>query len=113
MVLFNPAMGKANSDGSRGSTRTHGPPEKVTPLTYASTKQPPCIMFFGTADGLLEGAELFRKASEKAGNVCTIVTYEGQGHGFFNHGRSGGNYYNLTLAEADKFLVELGWLPPK
>ena len=41
------------------------------------------------------------------------VTYEDQGHGFFNHGRSGNRYYKLTLAETDKFLVELGWLPAK
>jgi len=68
-------------------------------------------MFFGTNDELLEGAELFRQRSEEAGNDCRIVTYEGQGHGFFNYGRNSGEFYELTLAEADSFLVELGWLP--
>ena len=38
---------------------------------------------------------------------------EGQGHGFFNYARSEGRYYRLTVAEADKFLTELGWLKPK
>ena len=114
MVLFNPFMGKTGG-GERGGQgdRTKGEPSKLYPLTYASAKQPPCIMFFGTADGLLEGAELFRKESVKAGNDCKIVTYEGQGHGFFNHGRSDGKYYKLTLAAADEFLVGLGWLPPQ
>ena len=112
MLLFNPWMGSAESD-NRQNSRTRGSPEKITPLTYASVKQPPCIMFFGTADRLLEGAELFRKESKKAGNDCKMVTYEGQGHGFFNHGRSNNKYYDLTLSETDKFLVELGWLSPR
>jgi acetyl esterase len=120
MVLFNPAMALARDARmserylerikSRGDDgRLRGPREKSSPLTYASVKQPPCIMFFGTADDLLQGAELYRSDSEKAGNACKIVTYEGQGHGFFNRGE----YYGKTLAEADKFLVSLGWLKSK
>ena len=120
MVLFNPALALARDprmsaaylerikiDGADG--RLRGSREKASPLTYASAKQGPCIMFFGTADLLLEGAELYRKDSEKAGNACTIVTYEGQGHSFFNKGE----YYDKTLVEADKFLVSLGWLKSK
>ena len=45
-----------------------------------------------------------------AGNQCQLVGYEGQAHGFFNYGRGGGKYYDETLAELDKFLVELGYL---
>ena len=120
MVLFNPALALARDarmseryltrikiDGDDG--RLRGSREKASPLTYASTKQASSIMFFGTADDLLEGAEIYRKDSEKAGNACKIVTYEGQGHGFFNKGE----YYNKTLAEADSFLVSLGWLEKK
>jgi acetyl esterase/lipase len=107
MVLFNPAMG--HNAGSESEKRTHGPIEKAAPFTYASKKQPPCIMFFGTEDRLLEGAKLYRKISEKAENQCRIVTYEGQGHGFFNRGK----YYDLTLTEMDAFLVDLGWIPSK
>ena len=60
-------------------------------------------------DRLLIGAEAFAKASTKAGNECRIVTYEDQGHGFFNKGR-GGKYYDLTVAEMDKFLAKHGFL---
>ena len=119
MVLFNPAMALSVDDrlsekylariNQGGGRKTNVAVEKLSPLTHASSKQAPCIMFFGTADDLLEGAELYRKDSEKAGNSCKIVTYEGQGHGFFN----GGEYYDKTLAEADKFLVSLGWLKSK
>ena len=116
MVLFNPAMGQSErqANTSQGmKDRTHGDPAKVTPLTFASTKQPPCIMFFGTDDGLLEGAELFREKSVEAGNRCEIVTYDGQGHGFFNYRENGNQHFDLTLAAADRFLVKLGWLAAK
>jgi acetyl esterase/lipase len=113
MVLFNPFMGLADIGDVPESSRTRGPYEKVFPLTYATKKQPPCVMFFGTADRLLSGAELFRQKSVEAGNDCNIVTWEGQGHGFFNHGKADGKYYNLTVAEAEKFLSQLGWLKPQ
>ena len=86
--------------------RSHAPIQDVSPLTYASTKQPPCIMFFGTADRLLQGAQLYQEDSTEAGNLCEIVTYDGKGHGFFNSGE----HYDLTLAAADTFFVDCGWL---
>jgi acetyl esterase/lipase len=122
VVLFNPAMALSADERmskkylariDQGERRTKVGKPKISPLTYASSKQPPCIMFFGTADDLLEGAELYRKDSEKAGNSCKLITYEGQGHGFFNYGARGGKYYDLTLAEMDRFLVDLGWLKQK
>jgi acetyl esterase/lipase len=122
MVLFNPAMALSADERmskkyldriGQGARRTKVGPAKISPLPHASAKQPPCIMFFGTADDLLEGAELYQKDSEKAGNSCRILTYEGQGHGFFNYGARGGKHYDLTVAEMDRFLVDLGWLERK
>ena len=43
---------------------------------------------------------------KKAKRPCKLVGYEGAGHGFFNRGDD----YTKTLAEADGFLVDLGWL---
>lgn len=108
MVLFNPYMGDAKSKGE--NDRAHGAIEKSIPFTYASEKQPPCVMFFGTGDKLLQGAKEFQELSTQAGNRCKLVTYEGQGHGFFNYGKSKNKYYDLTVNEADRFLVGLGWL---
>lgn len=115
LVLFNPALcvapdkrmsaaelSRANSVAKRARTSM----ANVSPLNYASTKQPPMIMFFGTKDELLRGAEYYKQDSEQAGNTCTLLTYEGQGHGFFN----GAKYRQLTIDEMDKFLVGLGWL---
>ena len=113
MILFNPALGSAEAKeaaAKRMADRLRGPVEKAMPLTYASKKQPPCIMFFGTKDGLLAGAQAHCEASKKAGNQCKIVTYEGQGHGFFNQRGGNDKYYKATLGETEKFLTELGWL---
>lgn len=124
MVLFNPGMALAPHEGlsdaylarirgGEGGKRSNVSVEKLSPLTYAERKQAPCIMFFGTADPLKEGADLYCSVSSKAGNQCKVVGYEGQGHGFFNYNSGGGKYYGLTLAEMDKFLVGLGWLEAK
>lgn len=43
---------------------------------------------------------------KKAGRPCKLVGYEGAEHTFFR--RAG--YYDKTLAEADAFLVDLGWI---
>jgi len=122
MVLFNPALAIAASkhfpeainrrmDRSKKlSGRSHGPLEEISPLNFAERKQPPCIMFFGTADNLKAGADIFVNVSTKAGNDCKMVSYQGQNHGFFGYDRSGGKYYKLTVEEMDKFLVKLDWL---
>ena len=116
LVLFNPALAIAWDERmpkefrelaqQKMSGRSHAPIQDVSPLTYASTEQPPCIMFFGTADRLLQGAQLYQEDSTEAGNLCEIVTYDGKGHGFFNSGE----HYDLTLAAADTFFVNCGWL---
>ena len=43
---------------------------------------------------------------KKAGRACKLVGYDGAGHGFFNRGED----YSKTPAEADGFLVDLGWI---
>ena len=114
MVLFNPFLGfTPDTEPAARQRPTRGPIDNILPMTYADHKQPPCIMFFGTADRLLRPAELFRDKSVEAGNACRIVTYQGQGHGFFNARREQGKYYKLTVAEMDQFLVGLGWLSEK
>ena len=122
MVLFNPAMAIAKSkhfsddinkrfeSNNKLKGRSHGPMEKISPLNFVESKQPPCIMFFGTDDNLKAGADVFINVSSKAGNDCKMVSYEGQGHGFFNYGKSDGKYFKLTVEEMDNFFVNLGWL---
>ncbi|MEM6776804.1 MAG: alpha/beta hydrolase fold domain-containing protein [Planctomycetota bacterium] len=115
MVLFNPALAIASDPRMTkeelrriavAESRARTSMDSVSPLKFASTKQPPMIMFFGTEDGLLRGAEFYMQDSKEAGNTCTLITYEGQGHGFFNRNE----YRAKTIMEMDQFLVGLGWL---
>ncbi|MDV6032347.1 MAG: exo-alpha-sialidase [Phycisphaera sp. RhM] len=50
---------------------------------------------------------------KKAGNACELIGFEGQGHGFFNHGRGDNSNYESTIRELDRFLVSHGFLEPQ
>ena len=106
MVLFNPGVGRPNM-GEGSDVRD--PDGKGELVQYVKPNQPPCINFFGTEDPFLAVARKFQEAYIKAGNRCEITTYEGEGHSFFNKDK----YYELTIAETDKFLVGIGWLEKK
>ena len=104
LVLFNPAFCDRGTEDGKPSRRD--PEGKGDLKKYIAPHQPPCICFYGSADPFLSGAILFQEAYKKAGNRCEIVTYKGETHRFFNKDK----YRELTLAEADTFLVSLGWL---
>jgi dipeptidyl aminopeptidase/acylaminoacyl peptidase len=86
-------------------------PEKLSPAHHVKRGTPPAIIFHGKADTTVpyNTAEAFTKVMLAAGNRCELVGFDGQGHGFFNHGRPGEGYAK-TLAAMDKFFVSLGWL---
>jgi acetyl esterase/lipase len=85
-------------------------PEAISPLHHVTEHLPPTLILHGRADTTVPYAtvEAFAAEMQKKGNRCELIGYDGQGHGFFNNAR-----YAETLAEADKFLVSLGYLPPE
>ncbi len=105
MVLFNPGIGGARKDGSPDPRDPEG---KYDLNRYVKPNQPPTIIFHGKDDTVVPyaSAEAFTAAMKEAGNRCDLVGYEGAGHSFFNQDK----YYELTIAETDKFLTGLGWL---
>jgi acetyl esterase/lipase len=123
LALFNPAVVLAPVEGLARPTaeriaalkeRLGAEPEALSPYHHVRSNAPPTILFHGKADSTVPYAtvELFAKAMTEAGNRCTLVGYDGQGHGFFNYGRGGNEYYEKTLQALDAFLVALGYLPP-
>ncbi len=94
-------------------SRVGGDPKSVSPYHHIKNNQPPTIIFFGTDDRLLEGAEHFTKASKKAGNRCELMTWEDLPHGFFNYKKFGNKPFVETLQATDKFLTSLGYLEGK
>jgi acetyl esterase/lipase len=107
LVLWNPAFGIVKE---LTRSKPQDPDGKGDLSQYVQPQQPPMINFYGTEDPFLAEAKQFQKVYEGAGNRFQLVTYEGEKHSFFNKEP----YLGRTLAEADQFLVALGWLePPK
>jgi acetyl esterase/lipase len=118
LVLFNPAVVLASMEGFDATgfgtrvpeDRLGTSPEKLSPGHHVTKDGPPTIIFHGREDTTVPYAsvEAFTGRMKAVGNRCELHGYDGQKHGFFN----GDQYKKTTLAEADKFLVSLGWLEP-
>ncbi|MFN0121954.1 MAG: alpha/beta hydrolase, partial [Blastocatellia bacterium] len=109
LVLFNPALdlvafGRDFGLGDKTAA--------ISPLQQLRGKQPPTIIFHGTADTTvpIKQARDYCAAMKKEGNTCEVKEYEGRNHGFFNHGRGNGQDYKSTVQAMDAFLVALGYL---
>ncbi len=104
LVLFNPVI----DTGPRGFGRSRLGDrwEEISPLHNVRPGAPPTLIFHGTADKTVDYArvEAFRDAMSEAGNACTLVGFEGMGHGFFNAGRGDGVAYEETILAMLDFL---------
>lgn len=116
MILFNPACTLAPIAGWRGRggnaeltfERLGVDAREISPAHHIGIHTPPTLILHGTKDTTVPYASVvaFETVMKKEGRQCKLVGYEGAGHGFFNRG----DHYRSTLAEADEFLVELGWI---
>lgn len=120
LILYNPVLVlaeygdlKLEGFGNRLSAERLGAePEALSPIHHLQDDAPPALILHGKADTTVpySSAEAFEKAMRDRGSRCELIGYEGQPHGFFNPNRGGGKAYGETLAEADRFLVSLGYL---
>ena len=96
-LLFNPAFRAGDSTD----------PE-IDVLRHLGSGLAPAIFFFGTDDRTWKpGSDaLLAKLKARGGSTAELWLGEGQGHGFFNRPP----WQNVTLAEADRFLVRQGFL---
>jgi acetyl esterase/lipase len=118
MILFNPAATLApiagweprGRDPAPGAERLGAPASALSPAHHIGPHTPPTLILHGMKDTTVpyESVVAFERAMKKAGRPCTLVGYEEAGHGFFN----GNPHFAATLAEADRFLVDLGWIKP-
>lgn len=112
-VEFNPALDVTPTEGegipsgkgeAKGSIKT--PPE-VNALNFVTATVAPGIYFFGSEDSGRNSAKKIRDKLESLGNHnLEIWIAEGEKHGFFNHIP----WYDVTLIEADRWLVAHGFL---
>jgi len=116
MILFNPGCTLAAiagwqppADTARLSTERFGVEAQViSPAHHIGAHTPPTLILHGKQDTTVPYASVvvFESVMKKAGRPCKLVGYDGAGHGFFNNGEG----HSKTLAEADAFLVDLGWI---
>lgn len=110
LVLFNPVFdnGPGGFQNERMGTRWR----EISPAHNIRKGAPPTIVFLGTQDALIpvETAEKYKAKMEAVGSRCDLHFYEGQKHGFFNQKKDSHKYYNLTVHEADLFLISLKYL---
>ncbi len=120
MVLFNPAVlldwERWKTDPKRLQSikeRFAGKdPTRISPAHYIAADLPPTIIFHGEADVTIPvtTVQQFGEAMRAAENRCDVLTYAGEGHGFFNLGRGNSEKFLETLKATDAFLVSLGYL---
>ena len=117
LILFNPGstlapIGDWNPPASAGARlgveRLGVEARVISPAHHIGAHTPPTLILHGKADTTVPCATAvaFDSEMKRAGRPCKLVGYEGAEHGFFNRGED----YTKTLAEADAFLVALGWI---
>jgi acetyl esterase len=107
LVLFNPVID--NGPGSFRHDVVRYFWEDFSPLHTISKDPPPTIFFTGDKDQHtpIETAQQYKAAMEKQGGRCELVVFEGGVHG----SPFAKEFYQRTLDEMDRFLVDLGYLP--
>jgi len=104
LVLFNPAlnMSSAKVVDAKGNDIA----KAFSPTLFLKKRTPPAIIFFGTADKLINHGEEFLSKSRELGNRCELHTAAAMPHGFFNRQP----WCAVTAQKADEFLASLGYL---
>lgn len=114
LILFGP-LSDTGAKGVGGELFESAKNAKLlSPSNHLPQKNlPPCLIFHGKADRVVPFAlsERFAKRYRRKRNRCELVEFENAGHTFFNFNSDGVNY-ELTLRAADRFLVDLGIIPP-
>jgi acetyl esterase len=83
----------------------------LSPSNLIRRKLPPMLVMHGKADRVtpFEEAASFCRRMKWRGNRCQLVDFNGAEHSFFNFNVSHA-HFEMTIAAADRFLVESGIL---
>ena len=108
LVLFNAVVD--NSPEGYGYERVKERWREFSPMENITEGAPPTILFLGSEDTCLrpDRAGKYKEWMNEAGARCDLHIYDGQPHGFFNYNNGENPFYELTLAETEKFLISLG-----
>ena len=104
LVLFNPFLNGTGRTipGRDGSNIA----EAISPTLFLKKGAPPCAIFFGTGDAMLDMGKEYAARCKELGVKAELYTAAEQPHGFFNREP----WLSVTTRKADEFLTELGYL---
>jgi acetyl esterase len=113
LILFSALVNTATKGAAADRFPDFKSAKRLSPTNLIRRKLPPMIFFQGKSDRItpFEEVEKFRRRLRWRRNPCEVVDFLGAEHSFFNFNVSHRNF-ELTLALADKFLVEHGLLSP-
>lgn len=113
LVLFNPVLDTSKKGFGLDRFPDAGLAKDANLIRAIDKGLPPMLIMHGTADRVVPfgGSYEFARKSSKKKNICRLIEFEGQGHGFFNFNLSF-EMYEATLMAMDEFLVELGFIEP-
>jgi len=108
LLLFNPVVD--TTERGYGAHLMNGREREASPAHHVAEGLPPTLIMHGTADRTVpfENAQRFANLMQQHGNICKLVAYEGQTHGFFNYRPEGNPYYDATLQQCERFLQDIG-----
>ncbi len=114
LILFSSLINTASKGQAADRFPNAKTAKQLSPTTLVRRKLPPMLFFHGKADRIapFEEVEKFRRRMRWRGNSCTLIDFERADHSFFNFNVSHKNF-ELTIGAADRFLVDLGLLPPE
>ncbi|EMI53506.1 alpha/beta hydrolase [Rhodopirellula sallentina] len=116
MVLYNPVIDTTAK--GYGLKRVGEDREtEISPCHHVREGLPPTLILHGTKDTTVpfENAERFNRLMNEAGNRCELVSFAGQGHGFFNSKSfrpktKDISHYERAMKSTEQFLESLGYL---
>jgi acetyl esterase len=116
LILYNPVIDTTEA-GYGLKAVTEARKTEISPCHHVRAGLPPTLIFHGTADRTVpfENVERFTALMRDAGNDCTLVAFEGKGHGFFNGSffrpQNDDADYDMTMTRSIEFLSKQGYLP--
>ncbi len=112
LVLFSPVVDTTKKGVGQQHFRDLDIAKSTSPSQHVRKGLPPSILFHGLTDRVVPFPQVqrFVKAMRRRKNVCELLTFPKEGHSFFNFNVSMRNF-EATLNAADRFLVDLGFLP--
>ena len=106
LVLFNPVLDLREPARREGFGFSAEEANRLSPNAHLDAPPPPAVLFYGTEDEYLADGRAYAERARALGSRANLWLADGQTHAFFNPPP----WRQITLAAAERFLIDLGYL---